>query len=326
MLPSPFGQRTSHPSTAPAIDYVEKGYDADLGLVRVGVRDYDPEINRFTTPDPLVLESPEKCQESPADCNLYGYARNSPATLVDRDGQAPTPIGHVYVIEARLGGDPHSYTGSTAQELRARFGSHEWKELIRAPGTKVTTYEVSGELNVAASGRGTLRSAKNEALRAAEQTVLRQVRGKPGTTVLNKIEAAAAGNAEQWEARHSVKLALGKAWTPAFAGFALLDVFNAYRDEKMSRYVMAPYVFQDDGGSFTVQEGSRWLVFSEYSKLYVEGPLAGKSVTIDKSEFTWFKKEGKALWGTVDGWGDFVPGLLMPELPEVSGRPERPEL
>ena len=94
----------------------------------------------------------------------------------------------------------------------------------------------------------------------------------------------------------------------------------------MSRYVMAPYVFQDDGGSFTVQEGSRWLVFSEYSKLYVEGPLAGKSVTIDKSEFTWFKKEGEALWGTVDGWGDFVPGLLMPELPEVPERPERPGL
>jgi RHS repeat-associated protein len=53
---SPFGQRDVRPAVAAAIDYVQKGYDADLKLARMGVRDYDPEINRFTTPDPLYLE------------------------------------------------------------------------------------------------------------------------------------------------------------------------------------------------------------------------------------------------------------------------------
>ena len=50
----------AHPGIAAALDYVEKGFDRDLGLVRMGVRDYDPYIGRFLTPDPLFLESPEK--------------------------------------------------------------------------------------------------------------------------------------------------------------------------------------------------------------------------------------------------------------------------
>jgi RHS repeat-associated protein len=65
---SPFGQRDVHPAMAAAIDYVEKGYDADLGWVRMGVRDYWPNINRFTTADPLYLEKPEKCVNNPLAC------------------------------------------------------------------------------------------------------------------------------------------------------------------------------------------------------------------------------------------------------------------
>ncbi|WP_437913736.1 RHS repeat-associated core domain-containing protein [Sorangium sp. So ce302] len=88
-LASPFGNRAVHPSDAAAVDYVEKGYDADLGVVRMGVRDYDPTINRFTTPDPLFLEEPDLCLASPVDCNLYGYARNRPLDFVDSEGTNP---------------------------------------------------------------------------------------------------------------------------------------------------------------------------------------------------------------------------------------------
>ncbi|ATB33250.1 RHS repeat-associated core domain-containing protein [Melittangium boletus] len=89
-MASPYGQRALHPDSAAAIDYVEKGYDADLGLIRMGVRDYDAFINRFTTPDPLYLETPEKCSTSPLDCNLYGYARNDPLSFTDPSGMEPT--------------------------------------------------------------------------------------------------------------------------------------------------------------------------------------------------------------------------------------------
>lgn len=88
---SAFGQRDVHPSMAAALDYVEKGYDADLGLVRMGVRDYDPEINRFTTPDPLFLEQPGRCVESPVQCSLYGYALNLPNLYSDPTGEQARP-------------------------------------------------------------------------------------------------------------------------------------------------------------------------------------------------------------------------------------------
>ncbi|WP_224366958.1 RHS repeat-associated core domain-containing protein [Hyalangium versicolor] len=85
-LASPFGDRAIHPTSAAALDYVEKAYDADLGMVRMGVRDYDPQINRFTTPDPVFLEDVEKCRASPVECNLYSYVRNRPLDLVDPTG------------------------------------------------------------------------------------------------------------------------------------------------------------------------------------------------------------------------------------------------
>lgn len=77
-----------HPSLAPAIDYVEKGYDADLGLVRMGVRDYDAILGRFTTPDPLFLEELKRCADSPVECNLYSYAAGNPLLFVDPSGLA----------------------------------------------------------------------------------------------------------------------------------------------------------------------------------------------------------------------------------------------
>lgn len=83
---SPFGQRSVHPGVSAAIEFVEKGYDADLGLVRMGARDYDPETNRFTTPDPLFLEAPGHCVASPVQCNLYGYAGGDPLGHVDPTG------------------------------------------------------------------------------------------------------------------------------------------------------------------------------------------------------------------------------------------------
>ncbi|MDC0714753.1 FG-GAP-like repeat-containing protein [Stigmatella sp. ncwal1] len=92
-LASPFGDRTVHPQLASALDYVEKGYDADLGLTRMGVRDYDARINRFLTPDPLFLEHPERCLSSPVECNLYSYAKASPVNFVDPEGTCSAPAG-----------------------------------------------------------------------------------------------------------------------------------------------------------------------------------------------------------------------------------------
>jgi RHS repeat-associated protein len=85
-LASPFGDRANHPSVAAAIDYAAKGYDADLGVVRMGVRDYDPTLSRFLTPDPLFLEDLTKAIGSPVEANLYGYAKDNPLKFADATG------------------------------------------------------------------------------------------------------------------------------------------------------------------------------------------------------------------------------------------------
>ncbi len=85
-LPTPYGVRISRSDLFAALDYVEKGYDADLGTIRMGVRDYDPYISQFWTADPLFLEVLDKCVEDPVNCNLYSYARNNPINFTDRTG------------------------------------------------------------------------------------------------------------------------------------------------------------------------------------------------------------------------------------------------
>jgi RHS repeat-associated protein len=53
-------------------------YDTDTGLVRFGARDYDPQIGRWTTKDPIKFDG--------GDANLYGYALGDPVNLVDLNG------------------------------------------------------------------------------------------------------------------------------------------------------------------------------------------------------------------------------------------------
>src|SRR5262249_44516644 len=59
----------------------------------MGVRDYDPAINRFLTPDPLLLEDVPACASAAISCNLYSYAGNNPTTYVDSTGQFQS-LGH----------------------------------------------------------------------------------------------------------------------------------------------------------------------------------------------------------------------------------------
>ncbi|PIS11936.1 MAG: hypothetical protein COT73_01120, partial [Bdellovibrio sp. CG10_big_fil_rev_8_21_14_0_10_47_8] len=53
-------------------------YDKDTGLTRFGARDYDPEIGRWTTKDPILFGG--------GDTNLYGYTFNDPVNLIDPSG------------------------------------------------------------------------------------------------------------------------------------------------------------------------------------------------------------------------------------------------
>jgi hypothetical protein len=132
--------------------------------------------------------------------------------------------------------------------------------------------EVFAELDVQGSNRRTLLSARTEALRAAKQRAMDQAKeqieeanqnrpsGSKETKLLNEKNAAA--DAATWEARHRVTTS--KRWTlierratsiapKALAVLTLLDAYTIYYNEKMSLYVMAPYVLEDEQGVFTLR-------------------------------------------------------------------------
>ncbi|WP_169791368.1 FG-GAP-like repeat-containing protein [Sandaracinus amylolyticus] len=90
---SPFGVRSSHDALAAVIEYASSGYDADLQTVRMGVRDYDPYLGRFRTPDPLYMEEIDRCASSPTQCQLFAYVSNDPLSYVDPSGLEERPAG-----------------------------------------------------------------------------------------------------------------------------------------------------------------------------------------------------------------------------------------
>jgi RHS repeat-associated protein len=75
-------------------------YDQHTTLVRFGARDYDPEIGRWTSKDPIRFAG--------GDTNLYGYAVNNPLSYFDRDGQI--------ILEATL-----TFIGVQAVTLAATY-------------------------------------------------------------------------------------------------------------------------------------------------------------------------------------------------------------
>ena len=71
-------------------------YDPDTGLVRFGVRDYSPEIGRWTAKDPELFSD---------GLNLYTYTGNDPVNSIDPTGKIGVPVAFVTAgFGAAIGG------------------------------------------------------------------------------------------------------------------------------------------------------------------------------------------------------------------------------
>ncbi|MFG3690482.1 RHS repeat-associated core domain-containing protein [Micromonospora sp. NPDC047740] len=78
---TPFGQTRGTAVSWPSERaFVGGTKDPSTGLVHLGAREYDPEIGRFISIDPIVDEG------DPQQMNGYAYANNSPVTFSDPDG------------------------------------------------------------------------------------------------------------------------------------------------------------------------------------------------------------------------------------------------
>jgi RHS repeat-associated protein len=91
-------------------------YDKDIGLIRFGYRDYDPDIGRWTAKDPIGFAG--------GDTDLYGYCLGDPVNWVD-------PTGDIAVTTAIVVG-----TGVVAV---GTFICHAYKAFQK--GKEQTEYE-----------------------------------------------------------------------------------------------------------------------------------------------------------------------------------------
>jgi RHS repeat-associated protein len=111
-------------------------YDRDTGFVRLGARDFDPEIGRWTTKDPAGFGG--------GDTNLYGYVMNDPINLRDENGREPvtlTAIGIGAAVGAVFGG---------ASAYAA--GARDWKTIAEASAVGAGAGAVSVLAGVAWAG------------------------------------------------------------------------------------------------------------------------------------------------------------------------------
>jgi len=76
-----YGEQDTQNESITKVGYTGHEYDAELGLVNMGGRMYDPQLGRMLTPDPFVA-NPWK----PRNYNRYTYAFNNPLRFVDPTG------------------------------------------------------------------------------------------------------------------------------------------------------------------------------------------------------------------------------------------------
>jgi hypothetical protein len=303
-----------------------------------------------STPGSLGTGRPPSPPESlPSDYVAVSHATlTSPATNTAVGEALIIRIGSLYKLEGFIDGQPVVYVGK-AWEIKARIGSrvseHHWGSLVKDPKTKVSMKKVYGKPDVQASNRGTARSARDEALFSQEEKSVgeteQQVKEynenlKPGQQPKRLLNDPAARtrpeNVETWQQRHNASM--DEKWEVikepgssaitfrAFVGLQVAqliwDAIMMTRNQKIAQYQWAPYVFleSDEESSFTLQDWGKWWGFEmHYEKRYITGPRQGTTVEISKEEFKELVDEAHALYGDVDFWGDFVPGILMPRLP-----------
>lgn len=87
---TPYGDRRSLNAPVGGILFHGSVMDDATGLIRIGVRDYDPRLGRFAQPDPLYLspQSAHRCMLNAVECRLFSYAMNDPVNAVDTTGWA----------------------------------------------------------------------------------------------------------------------------------------------------------------------------------------------------------------------------------------------
>jgi RHS repeat-associated protein len=187
---SPFGMRTSHDALAAVIEYASSGYDPDLHAVRMGLRDYDPHLGRFRTPDPLYMEEIDRCASSPTQCELFAYVSNDPLSYVDPSGLEGRPAGAQPINSTSFIESYQDSTRSMADVVIDGYNGHRpireaWSRYVWTPFGDATLWNNSEAMpRLGSQDRGLLMSlfriglspVGNPALREADLSASRSGR------------------------------------------------------------------------------------------------------------------------------------------------------
>lgn len=79
---APFGEQLEGSNASEKVAYTGKQHDVDIGLTNFGARQYDPEIGRFLSVDPVGF-----VEDNTMSFNRYLYVNNNPYKYVDPDGE-----------------------------------------------------------------------------------------------------------------------------------------------------------------------------------------------------------------------------------------------
>jgi RHS repeat-associated protein len=83
--------------------FLDQPLDKETGFYHFRYRDYDPATAQWLSPEPALLEKPDKCAERPQLCNPYAYAGDRPGEWADRDGRWATIVqegSEIYAYES----------------------------------------------------------------------------------------------------------------------------------------------------------------------------------------------------------------------------------
>ena len=100
-------------------------FDADTGLVRFGVRDYDPRVGRWTAKDPILFRGGQG--------NLYVYVGNDPGNWIDPAGFYGWLLGGGVDVSAGIANVSYSETNFYAYRMSGPSGS------VQGPAGSLTT-------------------------------------------------------------------------------------------------------------------------------------------------------------------------------------------
>lgn len=103
-------------------------YDQHTKLTRFGARDYDAEVGRWTSKDPIFFAG--------GDTNLYGYTANDPINWIDPYGEEMLLPGIPLILPAPSVPTPDVPTPSVpTQSLpNSKFRGHVPNRSVHVPG------------------------------------------------------------------------------------------------------------------------------------------------------------------------------------------------